>query len=85
MHLLMLRIKLTRLGKKDQPTYRIVVVEQREKRDGRYVEQVGFYNPLSSPKDIRFEKELYEAWLAKGAQPTDTVASLYHTFTNKKA
>ena len=73
----MLRIKLSRVGKKNQPSYRIVVTEQRDKRDGKYIEQVGFYNPSSTPKDIRFEKDLYQQWLAKGAQPTDTVASLY--------
>lgn len=77
----MLRIKLARYGKKDQPTYRIVVAQQRDKRDGRYIEQVGFYNPSTSPKDIRFEKDLYDQWVSKGAQPTDTVASLYKKFT----
>lgn len=77
----MLRIKLSRVGKKDQPSYRIVVTEKRDKRDGEYVEQVGFYNPSIKPKDIRFEKDLYEKWLKKGAQPTDTVADLYKKFT----
>jgi small subunit ribosomal protein S16 len=77
----MLRIKLSRVGKKGQPSYRIVVNEKRDKRDGQSVEQVGFYNPSSTPKDIRFEKDLYEQWLKKGAQPTDTVAALYKKFT----
>ncbi len=77
----MLRIKLSRVGKKGQPSYRIVVTEQRDKRDGQYVTQVGFYNPSATPKDIRFEKDLYEQWLKKGAQPTDTVAALYQKFT----
>lgn len=79
----MLRIKLTRIGKKNQPTYRIVVTEKRSKRDGEYVEQVGLYNPLGD-KDIRFEVDKYEAWIAKGAQPTDTVAGLFKKFTEKK-
>ena len=77
----MLRIKLARYGKKGQPSYRIVVTEQRDKRDGRYIEQIGFYNPSIKPKDIRFEKELYQQWLTKGAQPTDTVASLFKKYT----
>lgn len=77
----MLRIKLARFGKKSQPSYRIVVTEQRDKRDGRYIEQIGFYNPSIKPKDIRFEKDLYQQWLTKGAQPTDTVASLFKKFT----
>jgi small subunit ribosomal protein S16 len=77
----MLRIKLARFGKTGQPSYRIVITEKRDKRDGKYVAQVGFYNPISTPKEIRFEKEAYEAWIAKGAQPTDTVASLYKKFT----
>lgn len=77
----MLRIKLARFGKKGQPSYRIVVTQQRDKRDGKYIEQVGFYNPSITPKDIRFEKELYQQWIGKGAQPTDTVASLFKKFT----
>lgn len=77
----MLRIKLARFGKTGQPSYRIVVTEKRDKRDGSYVAQVGFYNPLSTPKDLRFDKALYEEWISKGAQPTDTVASLYKKFS----
>ncbi len=81
----MLRIKLTRIGKKHQPQYRVVVTEKRSKRDGKYVEQVGFYNPLGD-KEIRFEVERFNHWLEKGAQPTDTVANLFKQFTanNKK-
>ena len=79
----MLRIKLTKIGKKNQPSYRVVVAEKRSKRDGQYVEQVGFYNPLGE-KDIRFETDKYQAWIEKGAQPTDTVASLYKKFSEKK-
>lgn len=80
----MLRIKLARFGRKRQPTYRIVVTEKRSKRDGKYVEQVGLYNPLGE-KTLRFEVEKYQEWIGKGAQPTDTVASLFRKFTNKKA
>jgi small subunit ribosomal protein S16 len=78
----MLRIKLTRIGKKNQASYRIVVAEKRGKRDGEYVEQVGFYSPLGQ-KDLRFETALYDKWISQGAQPTETVASLYQRFTKK--
>lgn len=78
----MLKIKLTRIGKRNQPAYRIVINERRTKRDGEYVEQVGYYNPLK--EEITFDTDLYEAWLKKGAQPTDTVASLYKQFTTQK-
>ncbi len=79
----MLRIKLTRIGKKNQPAYRIVVTEKRSKRDGEYLEQVGFYSPLGE-KDIRFELDKYQSWIGKGAQPTDTVAGLFKKFSEKK-
>ncbi len=73
----MLKIKLARVGRKNQASYRIVVNEKRDKRDGKYVEQVGFYNPSITPKDVRFTRDRYEYWLQKGAQPTATVAALY--------
>lgn len=72
----MLRIKLLRTGKKNQPHYRIVVTPMRAKRDGKYVEQVGYYNPIT--KELRIETELFQKWVGNGAQPTDTVASLFH-------
>lgn len=78
----MLKIKLTRLGKRNQPHYRIVVNERQTKRDGQYVEQVGHYNPIS--KDLVIDTKLYEKWIKQGAQPTDTVANLYKKFTAKK-
>lgn len=79
----MLKIKLTRVGRKNQPAYRIVVNERRDKRDGKYVEQVGFYNPVS--KELSFDKALYENWLGKGAQPTPTVANLFTRFNKQPA
>jgi small subunit ribosomal protein S16 len=79
----MLKIKLTRVGRKNQPAYRIVVNERRDKRDGKYVEQVGFYNPVS--KELKFDKSLYESWLGKGAQPTQTVANLFTRFSKQPA
>ena len=72
----MVKIKLTRTGKKHHPMYRIVVVEAREKRDGKYVESLGHYNPTSNPKTIVLDLVKYDEWIKKGAQPTLTVASL---------
>ena len=73
----MLKIKLTRLGKKKQPQYRIIVTEARSKRDGKYVDLLGTYNPMVQPKEIKLNTKAYEEWVKKGAQPTETVASLY--------
>ena len=72
----MLKIKLSRFGKKHQPSYRIVVAEACSKRDGKYIELLGFYNPLTEPKTIKIDKKKYHQWLNKGAQPTDTVRRL---------
>ena len=73
----MLKIKLFRTGKKKQPRYRIVVVEARSKRDGKYIELLGTYNPLTQPSEIKLDLEKYQSWVKKGAQPTNTVRSLY--------
>lgn len=72
----MLKIKLARFGKKNQPHYRIVVNEAKSKRDGEYVAKLGEYAPTFSPKILKFDLVAYEQWLTKGAQPTETVASL---------
>lgn len=72
----MLRIKLTRLGKKAEPRYRIVVNEKRDKRDGKYVAALGYYEPAQQPKKLEIDLKEYAAWLKKGAQPTPTVAFL---------
>lgn len=76
----MLKIKLARFGKKKQPHYRIVINEARDKRDGQYVEMIGSYAPTLSPKILEIDLEKYEAWLKKGAQPTDTVSALVTRF-----
>ncbi|NCN45691.1 MAG: 30S ribosomal protein S16 [Candidatus Pacebacteria bacterium CG10_big_fil_rev_8_21_14_0_10_36_11] len=78
----MLKIKLARFGKTKQPQYRIVVNEAKDKRDGKYVEQVGRYVPAQIPKILEFEVEKYNEWLKKGAQPTETVASLFTRYTS---
>lgn len=72
----MLKIKLIRFGKKGQPHYRIVVQEARTKRDGKYTALLGHYAPAQSPKVLKLDLDLYKEWVNKGAQPTDTVASL---------
>jgi small subunit ribosomal protein S16 len=72
----MLKIKLTRLGKKGEPRYRIVVNEARDKRDGQYVAKIGHYHPAAQPKLLNLDLEAYQKWLACGAQPTSTVAFL---------
>lgn len=71
----MLRIRLTRVGKKKQPAYRIVVMERSRARDGKSVEVVGHYNPLAKPAAVELKAERIRYWLSKGAQPSDTVRS----------
>lgn len=72
----MLRIRLTRKGAKKNPIYRVVVAERRDARDGSFVEIVGHYNPKSNPPAVEFNQERIQHWLAKGAQPSETVQSL---------
>lgn len=72
----MLKLRLTRMGAKGRPHYRIVVQEARSKRDGRFVENLGHYNPLTEPSTIVVNADRVRYWLSVGAQPTDSVASL---------
>ena len=72
----MLKIRLARVGKKKQPAYRVVIADAHAKRDGRYVEIVGHYNPLTEPTSFDFDEEKVRAWLSKGAQPTERVGKL---------
>ena len=72
----MLKIRLARVGKKKQPSYRVVVADARAPRDGAYVEIVGFYNPLTEPKVFEVNADKIRDWLSKGAQPTERVAKL---------
>lgn len=76
----MLKIKLARFGKRNQPHYRIVVNKARTKRDGKYIDLLGHYAPAQSPKILQIDMKLYKEWVEKGAQPTDTVASLARRF-----
>jgi len=73
----MLKIKLTRRGKRGQAYYRIVVAEAKSKRDGKYTDLLGTYNPMISDKQITLDTAKYQDWLKKGAQPTLTVKSLF--------
>ena len=69
-------MRLTRMGDKKSPFYRIVVVDARVARDGKYIEKIGHYNPVSQPAEVVIDAEKAKAWLAKGVQPTETVRAL---------
>lgn len=69
-------IRLTRGGAKKKPSYRIVVLDSRKKRDGEYLDKIGHYNPCMNPAEIVIDREKLEKWIAQGAQCSDTVASL---------
>ena len=73
------KIRLARHGAKKRPYYRIVVADARPPRDGKFIEEVGRYNPCVDPSMIKFDLEKVDKWIANGAQPTDTVARLLET------
>lgn len=70
------KIRLARHGAKKRPYYRIVVADSRCPRDGKFIEEVGRYNPCANPAMVKFDPEKVDQWIKNGAQPTDTVASL---------
>ena len=70
------RIRLKRVGAKKAPVYRVVVADSRSPRDGRFIEEIGYYNPVSDPAEIRIDLEKANEWIKKGAQPSDTVRAL---------
>jgi small subunit ribosomal protein S16 len=72
----LLAIRLTRKGAKKQPVYRVVVTDKEAKRDGRFVEIVGHYNPCREPAELKLDRERIDYWIARGAQPSETVRSL---------
>ena len=72
----MVKMRLTRLGDKKSPFYRIVVVDGRQARNGQYIDKIGHYNPLVDPAEIVIDAEKAKDWLSKGVQPTETVRSL---------
>lgn len=73
----MVKIRLTRIGAKKNPCYRIVATDGRKARDGEYIEQIGIYQPKTQPATIQIDVDLAKKWLACGAQPTDTVRDLF--------
>jgi len=72
----MVKIRLKRMGMKKMPFYRLVVIDSRSARDGRAIEEVGYYNPMTEPAELKIDEERAKYWIANGAQPTDTVRGL---------
>ena len=72
----MVKIRLRRMGAKKAPFYRIVVADSRSPRDGRFIEEVGYYDPMKNPADIKLDAEKITEWLKNGAQPTETVKAI---------
>ncbi len=70
------KIRLRRMGAKKAPFYRIVVADSRYPRDGRFIEEIGYYNPTKDPIDVKIDAEKAKTWIKNGAQPTDTVKSI---------
>ena len=72
----MVKIRLKRMGAKKKPFYRIVVAEHTSPRDGRFIEEIGYYNPITEPAELKIDAERAKHWLQSGAQPTDRVRKL---------
>ena len=70
------KIRLKRMGAHKKPFYRVVVADSRSPRDGKFIEEIGYYNPLTDPADVKIDGEKAKAWISNGAQPTQTVKSL---------
>ena len=87
----MVKIRLKRMGAHKKPFYRVVVADSRSPRDGKFIEEIGYYNPLTEPAEIKIDDEKAQKWLSNGAQATDTVRSLlkkagiYELMAAKKA
>ena len=73
----MVKIRLKRMGAHKKPFYRIVVADVRAPRDGKFIEEIGYNNPMTEPKEIKIDEELAQKWINNGAQPTDTVKALF--------
>ncbi len=78
----MVKIRLRRMGAKKNPFYRIVVADSRYPRDGRFIEEVGTYDPMTNPATVKLDTEKINAWVKNGAQPTDTVKALIKNYTD---
>ena len=70
------KIRLKRIGAKKSPFYRVIVADERSPRNGKFIEELGYYNPMTDPADIKIDAEKATKWIANGAQPTDTVRGL---------
>ena len=70
------KIRLRRMGAKKAPFYRVVVADSRFPRDGRFIEEIGYYNPISNPVEVKIDADKAKTWIKNGAQPTDTVKAL---------
>lgn len=81
----MVRLRLTRLGAKKKPFYRLVAADQRSPRDGRFIEQLGWYDPMRDPFQVKFDLERVDYWLGRGAQPTDTARRLIERYRKQVA
>ena len=73
----MVKIRLKGMGAHKKPFYRVVVADIRSPRDGRFIEEIGYYNPMTEPADIKIDEEKAKKWLGNGAQPTNTVKTLF--------
>ena len=73
----MVKIRLKRMGANKKPFYRVVVADSRAPRDGKFIEEIGYYNPMTDPADIKIDEEKAQKWLGTGAQPTDAVKKLF--------
>ena len=73
----MVKIRLKRMGAHKKPSYRVVVADARSPRDGKFIEEIGYYNPMTEPKEIKIDEEKAKKWLSNGAQPTETVKALF--------
>ncbi|MCQ2770451.1 MAG: 30S ribosomal protein S16 [Clostridia bacterium] len=78
----MVKIRLTRMGKKKAPFYRVVVADSRYPRDGRFIEEIGYYDPKTEPVTIKIDLEKANTWIKNGAQPSDTVKALIKKATD---
>ena len=72
----MVKIRMKRMGMKKKTFYRIVVADERASRDGRFIDEIGYYNPVSNPVELKIDNEKAQQWIKNGAQPTDTVRGL---------
>ena len=72
----MVKIRLKRMGMKKKPFYRVVVADERASRDGRFIDELGYYNPVANPVELKIDVEKAQQWIKNGAQPTDTVRGL---------